>query len=116
MDISRFDTTGTVDFKPVHPVTGEGIDDIVLTIVSVESRPKATHTQLDIMNTPTAQMNRRAASECLVGWSGIELDGKVLECSEDNRVKLFDTCPWVVNQICAKARDLSNFLPKDEEN
>lgn len=43
-------------------------------------------------------------------WQNIGLDGKELDCTEENKRKIFNLAPWMVEQIQEFALDRVNFM------
>lgn len=45
----------------------------------------------------------------LVGWSGVEIDGKEVEFSEENAIKLFTALPDLYNDLVKQAANIDNY-------
>lgn len=46
---------------------------------------------------------------CLVGWSGVQMDGKDVEFNEDNAIKLFTALPDLYNDLVKQASNIDNY-------
>jgi hypothetical protein len=46
---------------------------------------------------------------CLVSWTGIEMDGKPVECNKDNALTLFKRLPKLFDSLWAHANDFNNY-------
>ena len=53
---------------------------------------------------------RETLLACGTGWDNIELDGKPLEFSRENTIRLFDECNWVEEQVDAAIANRANFM------
>lgn len=55
-----------------------------------------------------------AIAGCVVGWEGFAENGETLECTEDNKVRIFGHrgYAWLLDQVDEAIRDRANFLPQ----
>lgn len=55
----------------------------------------------------TNEINKFAAAT--VSWSGITVNGEVLDCTPDNAKSLYRRFPWIRDQVRAFISDRANF-------
>ncbi len=55
-----------------------------------------------------------AISGCVVKWEGFSEDGTELECTTENKIRIFGDrgYGWLLDQVDEAIRDRANFLPK----
>lgn len=46
---------------------------------------------------------------CLVSWTGVEIDGKEVECNKDNALKLFKSVPMLFDTLWKHCNDFQNY-------
>lgn len=63
---------------------------------------KATKEQLDASGL-------EILAACTKDWSGIEWEGELMSCSQDNARKLYKAAPWVREQVDEFVDDRANF-------
>ena len=67
------------------------------------------------LETPTEDayvMNTESLARSTVSWSGIQFQGEMLECNFRNAVKLYDSLPWLREQVNAFIQGRENYLVK----
>ena len=134
MDLSNFDSSHIeADLTLRHPVTGEPLSDddgaatIRLRCVDHEVVQKAARKRLaeslEITKKDPAkslEVSYKNIIENLVSatvsWEKIQLEGEVLEYSEDNARKLYRRFPWIREQVDAFMSDRANFFKASPEN
>ncbi len=47
---------------------------------------------------------------CSIEWEGIELDGKKLDCTQDNVKMVYERFAWIKEQIDSAIADRANFI------
>ena len=128
MDVSKIDMAYLCDAGAVmtvkHPITKKdtdwkvkcaGIESAAYRKKSVEIRKSvtigkpsketwhdATNRQIDLY------------SSCIVSWSGLEDNGKEVECNPEN-IKRFMEQDWFYTQVSAFVDDLKNFFTNSGE-
>lgn len=65
---------------------------------------------IDVTAEQIERQGLETLSNCIAGWSHVELDGKTLEFNTENFHKLIKRCPWVEGQIDEAIADRSNFM------
>lgn len=126
MDLTRFDvksaSTAGADLHLVNPMTGEkiGTDEAPVSIrVIGRDSPVVRDTMSGIERRKTRGENIDREEEGLellcavvVGWEGIEFDGKPLEFSKENARKIFSDprTEWVGEQVGPFALSRRNFV------
>lgn len=107
-----------------HPVTDEDLADgkgkpVTITVLGTDSRE--FRRKLDEINrnrqrkrgNPSLAESERSAAELLAavtrGWTGVEWDGKVLECTTENAEMLYRERSWVRQQVDEFVADVGNF-------
>lgn len=58
---------------------------------------------------------KAAARHILLGWKGLEYEGKPLEYSESNALMLFETLPDFYNEVVQISQDQRNYLEEEQE-
>lgn len=77
---------------------------------AVAQRAKSKRKGLDGMSAADAQRELiKLYAACTTGWTGIEVEGDPT-FNEKNVKKLYETCPWVVEQVTDFVQDRGNFL------
>lgn len=132
MDLSRLDTRERAEtgekMTVENPATGETVKDdagnpVTITLLGNDSTAMRRR-QNDLTNeilkkgfrpkSITAEKTEENRLETLaiatIAWSGIELDGQVLECTRENAVKLYTRLPWLRDQADAFVGDRANFI------
>lgn len=133
MDISKLSELNaaengvTHEFELTHPVTGKGIG-ITLKLISREADvPRNLSIRLaDKMRVAEAKAQRTGKAgaslaeieqngvellaACVVGWSGVEEDGKPLGFSKEALKEHLLGINWVREQINTQLDDLTNFI------
>ncbi len=46
---------------------------------------------------------------CLVSWTGVEIDGKEVECTKENALTLFTTLPALFEALWKYANDVNSY-------
>lgn len=52
-------------------------------------------------------------AKCTKGWKGIEEDGKVVEFSFENAIRMYTDYPFLRNQVLQATHDLKSMLEKN---
>ena len=107
------------DLTIVHPVTGERMPDIVLTIAGPDSdtarraRLKFSDELMTFRNRPPAdeleRMEVERLARCVVGWKVIR-DGKPVEFSFTNVVRLLTSLQFVREQVERFSQDRAPYF------
>lgn len=128
-DLSTLDTGSQrqEDGVPVeikHPVTGQGLG-ITVTVASYESeRVKAVARAMGNKALLQQKRNPRKADTveaveertleiaiaAIVGWDGVELEGKKLPFTRENARTVLERYPFIAEQIDAVAADRAAFF------
>ena len=129
MDLSAFDGAKTameegLPMQVLHPGTGEPTG-IVISVVCYDServmdraRQIGNQKRIARMKNPKtadrieadAEATRDLAVASIVGWSGIEKDGKPLEFNQKNAEWLLTEYKFIQSQVEAFGGDRSNFF------
>ncbi|MFO1126374.1 MAG: hypothetical protein U1E25_14595 [Methylocystis sp.] len=133
-DLASLDTTPAAEagaeMKVLHPTSGavlsqEDGQPIVITLVGEDSERfrRASRASLDrrlkrqsagVSAPPSAEELENNAIEtlvaCTIGWSGIALDGKTLDCTPENARMIYKRLRWLREQVDAFINDRANFL------
>lgn len=51
-------------------------------------------------------------ADTTIGWSGVELDGEMLECNRMNAEIIYTEFPFIADQVADFQEDMENFLRK----
>jgi hypothetical protein len=107
------------DLTIVHPVTGERMPDIVLTIAGPDSdtarraRLKFSDELMTFRNRPPAdeleRMEVERLARCVVGWK-VSRDGKPVEFSFTNVVRLLTSLQFVREQVERFSQDRAPYF------
>lgn len=107
-----------------HPVTDEDLTDgkgkpVTITVLGSDSREfrrkvdEINRTRQRKRGNMSLAESERAASELLAAvtksWTGIEWEGKVLECTPENAEMLYRERSWVRQQVDEFVADVGNF-------
>ncbi|MBF0394893.1 MAG: hypothetical protein HQL38_19630 [Alphaproteobacteria bacterium] len=49
-------------------------------------------------------------AQCTLGWTGVALDGKPLDCTQANARQLYERLPWVREQADDFVADRANYM------
>ncbi len=115
MDISNLETTDTAECVIVHPVTGVDTD-IKITLYGVDSK-KFREVSLARARANREDDNDEDSREAdlasvTLGWENVELNGKELEFSHANAVKVYKLVSPIRNQVDSFIVKTANFLKK----
>ncbi len=47
---------------------------------------------------------------CTKSWNGVQVDGKVLECTQENVIAVYERFSWIREQVDAAIGDRANFI------
>ena len=122
MNILDICTKDTADCVIVHPVTGEETD-IVITVYGMDSRKFRTISKEiarrrakdreEGKEVNEIQEDSEMLAELTVGWKNVEMgDGKEMEFSRENAVKLYFLCAPIRDQVNRFIARVGNFLAK----
>lgn len=129
MDLKKFDLTQAADqgatIELLHPVTGEVLTDkgkpVTITVLGADSKvfkdavkartrralgEKKQKIDLD----KTERENAELLAKCTLQWSGIEEDGKKLDCTFENAVQVYLQYSWIRDQVDEAIGDRANFM------
>lgn len=130
VDLSSIDTVkGSnegFDVRIYHPGTNEDLD-IVINILGKDSdefqkvsraqnkKRMAKMTKGGFRNTavPVEEIEQdsiQLLAACTKSWSGIVVDGKPVEFSQDNAVMIYERFPWIKEQVDVAMGDRANFI------
>lgn len=102
-----------------NPFTGDAIPGVVLRVIGRDSdklqnaRKEAERKRAEgRLDAETA--NRHCIAAAIVGWENVELDGKPLEYSPENAIRLVtdERTSWVAEQVAPFSLSRRNFTPK----
>lgn len=65
------------------------------------SRPKANELE---------ESQRKVIAKSVISWIGVELDGKELDCTTDNVIKVFADYPFIYEQVSGAAANRAGFI------
>lgn len=138
MDLSNLDTVAASGKGAVmevrHPVTKAILlttptppkdkgDPVTLTIIGFDATEFRDHERALINKRLNGGKSRQTDAEaiqdeaitvlamCVKAWSGIEVDGKQLDCTPANVKMVLNRFPWLKEQVDAFVGDRANFLP-----
>jgi len=136
LDLSKLDTATPAEEGSVveleHPATGEPLRDpetkkpITVTLRGKDSpavqavankqwdrrqeriRRQKSHSSAAVVEADSVEVLVAAT----ISWSGIALDGEVLECTPENAYKVYsdDRFPWLVEQLSRALGDRERFF------
>jgi hypothetical protein len=126
MDLSQFDGLAQaqeegVDVKIYHPKTGEEMG-ITIKVVGPESSRQKRIRNLLVNERLMRNRNRRPtaveldtdalkiSAAAILGWEGIEINGKVFEYSAENAEHLLTNYPFIREQIDSTVSDRGVFI------
>lgn len=131
MDFKTLDLTGAAERGAVmtvrHPISDEDLVDgkgnpITITLLGNDSREfrrkmdEISRNRQGKKKTISLAEGERMASELLASvtksWSGIEWDGKPLECNYENALMLYRERAWLRVQVDEFVADAGNFFKK----
>lgn len=112
MDLSDFDMVPAATVDILHPTTGEVLPGVTLQIAGVDSEvfqqrqfaladARAKQQKKDITRKQLVQERLETLAICLVGWDGLELDGKAVPHTPENAMALLKRLPWLQDQVDA---------------
>ena len=123
-DLSKFDTLEEdsergADCEILHPVTEEKLD-MVITLVGSESKTfkKASraaqqkHVKKGKRRITIDEMEEDGIvilARCTMGWRGVVIEGKQIECNFENAKMLYTRFPFIKKQVDVFVGDLENF-------
>lgn len=121
MDLSTLLPKDTAAIRLKHPVTGEYLPDIEITITghdsaafknAIKTRAKAqlARTKKEIDLDANERDNIEVLAQCTTEWTGISEGGKELIYSFENAVKLYTKYGWIKEQIDSAISDRANFF------
>lgn len=120
MELTHFDIEA-MSVKPhklqlKHPLSGELLDSFIDVISIKSSKYKRTLTERGLAvkdESDADEMEQKGAEllSCLVtGWENIELEGKVLEYSDQAAIDMMVRFSWIGDQVLLAAQDESFFF------
>lgn len=125
MDLSKLNVANSNNgetLQLVHPVT---CDDLPISITLAGSDSEAfRNKRLEIQNRNVSSMmkNRKKGFESndidgcellasvTLSWSGVEENGKPVECSTENAMDVYRRFPWIREQVDEFVGDRANFF------
>lgn len=119
-DLSSVETIDTVEIEILHPTTGKPTG-IKVQVASYES-DRVRDVSRRIANKAMQKQRRKLtaeqveentldlASAAIVSWSGLEKDGKALECNTENAKAVLREYSWFAQQIDEAASDQAAFI------
>jgi len=114
----------------LHPATGEETDIVILCLspdhpdykktmmkqmrkgIDTKSVKKLDKADIDQIIDQMSANREDAIAAMVTGWKNIKIDGKVLNYSEENAVKLFREYPWMMEQVEVFCDKRENFFGK----
>ena len=69
------------------------------------------HKQLD--EEKEEELIRNISVACTTGWAGITEDGKLVEFSRENAVRIYRDYPWLANQVNEAMYNIQEMLEKN---
>jgi hypothetical protein len=126
LDIVKSAGEGAV-MEVVHPVEGTVLKDdngqpITITLMGADSEKAKKRQRAEVNKRLKSGRNNKITAEeleengvnllalCTLSWSGIKLDGQLLECTAENAAMLYQRTPWLREQVDAFVGDRGNFL------
>lgn len=130
MDLKQLDLTQAADqgatVELYHPVTQEVLTHkdkpVTVTVLGADStvfkselkartrkalgQNKKSKPDLDKAERENAEL----LAKCTQSWYGIEEDGKRLDCTFENAVRVYLTYPWLAQQVDEAIANRANFM------
>lgn len=131
MDLATLDSVKAANegaaMEVLHPTSNVPLKDdqenpITITLIGQDSDKVKKRQRLEMnkrlkagrRSTMTAEELEEQGLEllafCTVSWSGIKLDGQLLDCTADNAMKVYKRVPWLREQVDSFVGDRANFL------
>lgn len=130
MDLSAFDTADLANTGAVMelrapdgtPALQDDGSPITLTLLGEDSdlltKLRNQQTNAYLRGGPSAKITAEMAqtqeiarfAKATVDWSGVKVDGKALDCTEDNVREVYRKFPWVRDQVRAFIGDRARFM------
>ena len=123
-DLASLDTSSASErgasLDVLHPTTGEKLG-IAITLAGADS-PTYVQAQRAMVNRRIRARGKQVTAEqveddavdliasCVLGWSGVLVDGKALECTKANAKELLARFPWIKEQCSEFMGERANFL------
>jgi len=106
---------------------GSILEGVTVTLLSFNSDvaracDKVARKNQSLAKVVTDDMRQKALesklASCTTGWTGIDVDGKPLECTKENALKMYSTdgYDWFTLQLIKYASDDANFFLKADKN
>lgn len=125
MDLSKLDTAAVAEqgvaLEITHPITGEALGITVILAGSdsatyrkaqaVIARKRMRGRSFKPMSPEEVHLESvRLLTSCTLNWSGVELEGATLPCTEANAEVLYRRFPWLYEQADQAMHDRSRYL------
>ncbi|TAA54015.1 hypothetical protein [Shinella sp. JR1-6] len=131
MDLASFDTVKSAGegavMEVLHPADGTVLKDdngqpITITLMGADSEKAKRRQRAEINKRLKSGRNTKITAEemeengvnllalCTLSWSGIKLDGHLLECNAENAAMIYQRMPWLREQVDTFVGDRGNFL------
>lgn len=131
MDLATLDITKAANEGAVmevrHPAAGTVLKDdagepITITLIGSDSEKVKRRQRVELNKRLKSGRRQAMTAEeldeqgldllafCTVSWTGIMLDGQVLECNHGNAVAVYQRLPWLKEQVDTFVGDRANFL------
>lgn len=118
LDVKKASEAGAI-LRLRNPFTGDVIEGVSIRVIGRDAevlqkaRKDAERDRAEgRMDSETA--NRHVLAAAIVGWEGVEIDGKPLEYSPEAAIKLVtdERTAWVAEQVAPFSLSRRNFTPK----
>ena len=124
MDLSLIKTEDNTTLEVVHPVTRKTLDLKIVVAGADSARYKAAKQRLldkrvaDIQKRGASSQNAEEIDEMslvllvasTVSWTGLDWEGKKLDCTPENVQMVYQTLPWLREQVDACIGDRARFI------
>lgn len=123
MDIAQYDYQAGAEsgftFTVKHPESKEDTD-IRITVMGADSKAYRKAFTAEIrrgQDDPDAdESNARIYSKCIIGWEGIEENGKPVKFSQEKAYEILDRYRWITAQIAEVVEKRANFMTPPEKS
>jgi hypothetical protein len=131
MDLATLDTSKAASEGAImevqHPVEGTVLKDasgqlVTITLIGADSDKVRKRQRIEINKRLKRGNRAKITAEEIeedsinqlafstVAWTGIEFEGKTLDCTADNAAMVYQRLGWLREQVSAFVEDRSNFL------
>lgn len=128
IDLSELDTKAAANAGTSitlrHPFTNDDLDitinvlgrdsDAFNKIQSAQNKKRFERMQKNKKGTLLDDLDESGIAllaACTTGWTNVQLNGSILDFSEDNARMVYERFPWIREQIDSAIGDRANFTP-----